>query len=65
LRPEANPNKCYIDGRVGTILADIEALGMNLCHYEEVKWKRLRDATRDIFAHQEQEELNKIKQPGN
>jgi len=34
---------------------------MNLSHYEEVKWKKLRDHTREIFIREEEEELKKIK----
>ena len=38
LRHDANPEKCYIDGRVKKILENITEIGMSLRTYEEEKW---------------------------
>lgn len=51
LRAEAAPLDCYKDGRVQSILLDIEQIGMHLAKYEEVNWKRLRNFTLEIFKH--------------
>ena len=42
LRAEADPKKCYIDGRVDSIMQDIEQIGHHLQSYEQVNFKRLR-----------------------
>lgn len=30
LRPEADPRKCYIDGRIESLLEDVERIGFHL-----------------------------------
>jgi hypothetical protein len=30
LRPEADPKKCYIDGRIESVMEDIERIGFHL-----------------------------------
>lgn len=52
LRHDAKPQECYIDGRVESILEDIEAVGHHLQRHEDVKWKVLRNHTLEIFKHQ-------------
>ena len=52
LRYDADPSKCYQDGRVEKIMTSIDELGMNLCKYEEKKWEMLRKWTLEIFAHE-------------
>jgi hypothetical protein len=49
LRAEAEPQKCYIDGRVESVLEDINALGFHLTRHEDIRWKTLRNFTIDIF----------------
>ena len=49
LRAEAEPQKCYIDGRVESVLEDINALGFHLTRHEEIRWKTLRHFTIEIF----------------
>jgi len=49
LRAEAEPQKCYIDGRVESALEDINALGFHLTRHEEIRWKTLRHFTIEIF----------------
>ena len=52
LRYDADPAKCYQDGRVEKIMSGIDEIGMNLCKYEEKKWEMLRKWTLEIFAHE-------------
>lgn len=52
LRYNADPVKCYTDGRVEKILTTIEEIGMNLQKYETSKWEMLRKRTIDIFHHE-------------
>ena len=49
LRAEAEPQKCYIDGRVESVLEDINSLGFHLTRHEELRWKTLRNFTIEIF----------------
>jgi hypothetical protein len=49
LRHDANPNECYIDGRVQELMEDIGSIGYNLSHHEPEKWKMLRNHTIEIF----------------
>jgi hypothetical protein len=62
LRYDADPTKCYKDGRVQEVLNQIEMIGMSLRNYEEVKWKSLRKHTLSVFEQRFkdfQKELNK------
>jgi hypothetical protein len=64
LRADADPKKCYIDGRIDKIMHDIEQVGYHLSHYEEGNWKRLRSFTIEIFKYMskhegEEEEVKK------
>jgi hypothetical protein len=52
LRAEAEPYKCYIDGRVESVLEDINSLGFHLTRHEDVRWKTLREFTLEIFKHE-------------
>lgn len=56
LRPEANPTKCYIDGRIESIMEDIYQIGLHLTLHEDVRWKTLRTFTLDIFKHEAKHE---------
>ena len=49
LRYDADPTKCYSDGRVEQIMTNIEEIGMNLKAYQDTIWKLLRQRTLDIF----------------
>jgi hypothetical protein len=49
LRAEADPAKCYADGRVESLMADITQLGFHLTKHEEQRWKMLVQYTLDIF----------------
>ena len=49
LRAEAEPQKCYIDGRVESVLEDINSLGFHLTRHEEIRWATLRNFTLQIF----------------
>lgn len=50
LRYNAKPTESYIDGRVESVLQQIEEIGHNLMKYEETKWKLLLKYTLEIFA---------------
>lgn len=52
LRPEADPRKCYIDGRIESLLEDVERIGFHLTRNQEEKWKALRNFTVKIFKEQ-------------
>ena len=52
LRAEAEPKKCYIDGRVESVLEDISSLGLHLTKHEEGAWLTLRKLTIEIFKHE-------------
>ncbi len=49
LRAEAEPQKCYIDGRVENVLEDINSIGFHLTRHEEIRWATLRNFTLQIF----------------
>lgn len=49
LRPDAQPQKCYIDGRVESIMEDLYQLGHHLTMYNDVNWATLRKFTIEIF----------------
>ena len=56
LRAEAEPQKCYIDGRVESVLDDINALGFHLTRHEDLRWKTLRNFTIEIFKNEAKNE---------
>lgn len=49
LRAEADPMKCYVDGRIESLFADITHLGNHLTKHEESRWKMMVKYTLDIF----------------
>lgn len=51
LRYNADPTKCYQDGRIERILENIEDIGRNLKSHEEAKWKLLQKHTLEIFSY--------------
>ena len=57
LRAEADPAKCYVDGRIESLFEDIHALGYQLSHHEEARWKTLVTLTLEIFKAQNQLDL--------
>lgn len=57
LRAEADPAKCYADGRIESLMADITQLGFHLTKHEEQRWKMLVQYTIDIFKAQNQMDL--------
>ena len=60
LRYDADPVKCYKDGRVQHIIQLIEEIGMNLQNYEEQKWKLLKKYTLEIFDKKYKTYLNAL-----
>ena len=57
LRADADPAKCYADGRIESLMADITQLGFHLTKHEEQRWKMLVQYTIDIFKAQNQMDL--------
>jgi len=57
LRAEADPAKCYVDGRIESLMADITQLGFHLTKHEEERWRTFVDLTVAIFRAQHQMEL--------
>jgi len=55
LRADAKPESCYCDGRVQSIMTNIEEIAANLRNYEEKKWNQIRKNTVEIFKAKEQE----------
>ena len=55
MRPGADPRKCYIDGRVESLLECIGKIGAHLKVHNEKMWKILESHTTDIFYAQEKE----------
>ena len=49
LRPSAEPDKCYIDGRFESLWDDILVLGTHLRNNESDTWKLLISRTVEIF----------------
>lgn len=49
LRPEADPTKCYIDGRVEKLLSLIDETGAQLISTDVERWQRLVGLVLDIF----------------
>ena len=62
LRHDADPTKCYIDGRVESVLEDINALGFHLTRHEELRWKTLRNFTIEIFKQEVKSEHLKFEE---
>lgn len=56
LRAEAEPHKCYCDGRIESIFADIHQLGHHLTRHDDASWKVLVNYTLDIFKAEFQKE---------
>lgn len=49
LRPDANPVKCYIDGRIEKLLDNIAAVAMHLKSFNAERWEKLNMHTLEIF----------------
>lgn len=49
LRAEADPAKCYGDGRIQSLMEDINQLATHLTKHEEQNWKILVNYTLEIF----------------
>ena len=49
MRYDANPFKCYNDGRVEVIMQNISEIANNLKNYEDVKWKMMLKMSWEIF----------------
>jgi hypothetical protein len=62
LRSEAEPQKCYIDGRVESVLQDINEIGFHLTRHEEIRWKKLREFTIEIFKSESKNEAHPKKE---
>ncbi len=57
LRADADPAKCYVDGRIESLMADITQLGFHITRHEEQRWKTLVECTLEIFRAQNQAEI--------
>ena len=49
MRHDANPDACYIDGRVKEILNNIDEMAMNLANHEPVVWEMILKNTHAVF----------------
>ena len=61
LRAEADPKTCYVDGRIESLMADIEQLGLHLTQHEEKRWENIVKYCLEIFKAEykrEQEQAN-------
>lgn len=56
LRPEAAPQKCYIDGRIEALLAIIEQVAELLKTFNAERWDKLNSHVLDIFIALEKDE---------
>lgn len=56
LRHNAKPQECYIDGRIESIMEDIESIGYNLRNHEEARWKQLVVYAVEIFVGMDKQE---------
>lgn len=57
LRPDADPTKCYIDGRVEKLMEQVDAISHFLKTFNKERWDKLNNFTLDIFkAHEKDEE---------
>ena len=59
IRAEAEPHKCYVDGRIESLLADIQSLGLHLTKHDDARWKLLVKYTLEIFKAQFKHEQEK------
>jgi hypothetical protein len=55
LRPEASPEKCYIDGRVQALTDNIAAVSNIMSGFTPDRWEKLRDHTLEIFIAEEKD----------
>jgi hypothetical protein len=49
LRAEADPVKCYVDGRIESLMEDIFQLGFHLTQHADARWRNLVRYTVEIF----------------
>ena len=49
LRAEADTAKCYADGRVESLMEDINQIAIHLTKHEDIRWKSLVNFTLEIF----------------
>jgi len=59
LRPEAEPHKCYVDGRIESLFADIQSLALHITKHQEERWKLLVKYTVEIFKAEFKQEQEK------
>lgn len=50
LRSDVKPTDCYIDGRIESLMEDIQQLGMHLRSHEDTVWNKLLKHTVEIFV---------------
>ncbi len=56
LRAEADPHKCYVDGRIESLFADIQSLGLHLTKQDDARWSLLVKYTLEIFKAENKKE---------
>lgn len=49
LRADAQPNQCYIDGRIDLVMKDIEACGEELRSFFNEEWEHNVESVIEIF----------------
>jgi hypothetical protein len=59
LRAEAEPHKCYVDGRVESLFADIQSLAAHITKHQEERWKLLVKYTVEIFKAEHKQDLER------
>lgn len=59
LRAEAEPHKCYLDGRIESLFADIQQIGNHMTKHEEARWRTLVRYTLEIFKAEHKQDLER------
>lgn len=59
LRAEAEPHKCYVDGRVESLFADIQSLSSHITKHQEERWRLLVKFTVEIFKAEHKADLER------
>lgn len=61
LRADADPTKCYIDGRIEKLIGLIKEISANLKVHTKERWDKLNMHTLEIFKAHEKDEENAFK----
>ena len=62
LRPDAAPEKCYIDGRIQELMALIDQVAELLKTFDNERWVKLNGHVLDIFKQFEKEKDERYKE---